>query len=48
MFISLALGKNSYLWGFTTLKNSEWNETGLFPRITMCDFPVNLKKKLLK
>ncbi len=39
------LGKSSSLWGLQTaldLSNSkEWEETGMFPRVTICKFDVS-------
>lgn len=38
------LGNESFLWGFHTfsdlISGMEWHESGVFPRVTLCDFAV--------
>ncbi|KAK0424985.1 hypothetical protein QR680_008965 [Steinernema hermaphroditum] len=49
VFLAAFVGGGDRWWGWhitaATLRGETWRETGLFPRITMCDFKINQDNK---
>lgn len=45
-FLALVFGENNLLWGIGIVRDllagREWKQSGTFPRITYCDFPVSI------
>uniref|UniRef100_A0A1I8AQ53 Innexin n=1 Tax=Steinernema glaseri TaxID=37863 RepID=A0A1I8AQ53_9BILA len=50
-FMAAFVGGGDRMWGWhvtmATLRGETWRETGLFPRVTMCDFKVNKDNKTI-
>jgi len=50
MLVKWMLGAPDPFWGWNVISDliagREWPETGNFPRVTLCDFSVNLKENM--
>ncbi|TKR93705.1 hypothetical protein L596_008115 [Steinernema carpocapsae] len=51
-FMAMFIGGGNYYWGWevtkTTVNGLSWRDTGLFPRVTMCDFQVQHNRRTVQ